>query len=137
MVETLPNISSSSSTSSPYDDTATAQKASMKRTSNIPYDGGNKTWASYYSNHLSAFKQTPERLNLDGRAFYISVHLKLFDCRLNIGDVVIKADNSRAVFLGVRLAEQEEEDRTLLYFCKLPTNDIDAGEFNYFLLSVK
>lgn len=130
--EKLPNTSSSSSSSS-YDDTTatTAQIASMKRTSNTPYDG-NTTWASYDSNHLSAFKQTPERLNLDGRAFYISVHLKLFDCRFNIGDIVTKADNSRAVFLGVRLAEQEEEDRTLLYFYKLPTNDIDTGDSTYY-----
>lgn len=99
-----------------------------KRTSNSPYDT-NSTWICFDSNHLSAFKQTPERLNLDGKAFFISVQLKVLQCRLNIGDIVTKSDNTKAVFLGVRLlaVQDEEEDKTLLYFCALPRDDICEG----------
>lgn len=103
---------------------------SRKRKSNAPYNL-NATWAFYDSDTVGAFKQTPERLNLDGRAFFISVFLKLIDCRLNIGDIVTKSDGTRAVFVGVRLANREEEgveeDRTLLYFCALPMNNIQEG----------
>lgn len=107
---------------------ADAAGIATKRTSNNPYDV-NSTWVHFDSDDLGAFKQTPVRLNLDGRAFYVSVHLKLFDCRLNIGDIVTTFDNTRAVFLGVRLSKQAEEgNRTVLYFCTLPTDDINAGK---------
>jgi len=110
------------------DEDVRADLVKMKRTTNSPYDT-NTLWTSYNSDRVGAFKQTPERLNIDGRAFYLSLHLKSIDCRLNIGDIITKSDTRRAVFLGVRLANQDEEveTKTLLYFCHLPNNDINQG----------
>ena len=111
------------------------QNEAHSRKSNFPYDS-NSSWESFDCEEFCAYRVLPKELNLNDRAFAISVFLKRIGCRFNCGDIISGKDDLRLVFLGVRFEKEPNSGKRaiIMYFFPFANvGDLTGGTLHILL----
>ena len=98
-----------------------------KRTDNAPYST-NPVWEHHDCDAFCAYRLLPNEMDLNGRSFAISVYIKSFDCKFNLGDIVSDKSGSKLMFLGVRFDKKDTTSikNMLLYFFPVTDNTTEG-----------